>query len=54
MMILITMTGWLYVYCLYIGKSHVSAVMLLDFRQKYMNIWAYDMYMWMWIQIVCE
>ena len=37
MVIMIDMTGWLKLYYLYIGKPYVSAVVLANFRQSYMN-----------------
>ena len=34
---LFTVTGWLKRYCLYMGKSSILAVMLLNFWRKFMD-----------------
>ena len=47
MMIMINMIGWLTGYTIYFGNLYVFAVMLLNFRQKYMNdLSMYVLYTW--------
>ena len=38
MMIMIDMTDWLIEYTVYFGTLHVSAIILPNFQQKYMNM----------------
>ena len=47
MMIMINMNGWLTEHTIYFGILHVSAVILANFRQKYVNaINVYMLYSW--------